>query len=175
MEALLREREERFRLLATNIPQLVFRAEPDGLRTWSSPQWIAFTGLSLDASLGFGWLDAIHPDDVPATRAGWDEARRTGEYCVEHRVRRAADGEYRWHQTRARPLPGDDASLDWVGATTDINDLRDFQARQQALLAELQHRTHNLLAVVQAIASQTIRKSPTLAAFKTQFRGACAR
>src|SRR5712672_4469166 len=50
----LRENEERFRLLATSIPQLVFLTRPDGDRTWPSPQWIAFTGVGFDASLGVG-------------------------------------------------------------------------------------------------------------------------
>jgi PAS domain-containing protein len=56
-----RENEQRFRLLATGIHQLVFRTHPTGARTWGSPEWIEFTGLSLEESLGFGWLDAIHP------------------------------------------------------------------------------------------------------------------
>src|SRR5437763_1616821 len=37
------------------------------------------------------------------------------------------------------------------------------------LLAELQHRTRNLLAVVQSVASQTLRKSPSLEAFGPVF------
>jgi len=48
VEQRLRENEERFRLLATSIPQLVFLTRPSGDRTWGSPQWIAFTGLSLE-------------------------------------------------------------------------------------------------------------------------------
>jgi len=77
-EQRLRENEERFRLLATSIPQLVFLTRPDGDRTWGSPQWIAFTGLNLEESLGFGWLDrftqmtgsalAVH-GTVPSTEA----------------------------------------------------------------------------------------------------------
>jgi PAS domain S-box-containing protein len=172
-EARLQESEERFRLLATNIPQLVFRTQPDGTRTWGSPQWIDFTGLSLEDSLGHGWLDAIHPDDLEATQVGWEEARRVGEYYVEHRVRRAPDGEYCWHQTRARPVEGgeDSQNLDWVGTMTDIHDLRTLQDRQQVLMAELQHRTRNLLAVTQAIASQTLRRSETMKAFGEEFEG----
>jgi PAS domain S-box-containing protein len=46
-EERLRESEERFRLLATSIPQLVFLSRPDGARTWPSPQWIDFTGVGL--------------------------------------------------------------------------------------------------------------------------------
>jgi PAS domain S-box-containing protein len=170
-EARLRENEERFRLLATNIPQLVFRTQPDGMRTWGSPQWINFTGLNLEQSLRLGWLDAVHPDDRDATQAAWEVARREGEYYIEHRLRHAADGEYRWHQTRARPVAGDvpSESLDWVGTMTDVHDLRGLKDRQQVLLAELQHRTRNLLAVVQSIASQTIRKSESLSTFQTVF------
>jgi PAS domain S-box-containing protein len=171
-ETRLRESEARFRLLAQNIPQLVFLCRPDGMRTWGSPQWIEFTGLSLGESVGFGWLDAIHPDDLDATRAGWTEAHRFGEYYAEHRVRRAADGEYRWHQTRARPVdPTSHDTHDWVGTMTDIHDLRGMHDRQQVLLAELQHRTRNLLAVIHAIAGQTLRNSPSLNEFGPQFEG----
>ena len=166
----LRENEQRFRLLATSIPQLVFLTRPDGDRTWPSPQWIAFTGLSFDASLGLGWLEAVHPDDRDATQSAWHEARLKGEYYIEHRVRREADGEYLWHQTRAKPLEGESAaSSDWVGTMTDIDDLRGLQSRQHVLMAELQHRTRNLLSVVQSIANHTIRSSSSLEAFGTQF------
>jgi len=54
---------------------------------------------------------------------------------------------------------------------TDIDDLRGLQARQQMLMAELQHRTRNLLAVVQAIASQTMRNSNSMADFDQEFEG----
>jgi PAS domain S-box-containing protein len=159
-EARLRENEERFRILATSIPQLVFRTRSDGYRTWPSPQWIAFTGLDVEASLGLGWLDAIHPDDRRRTLDAWSEARLTGEYYCEHRVLKTT-GEYRWHQTRATPVGDSDA--DWVGTMTDVHDMRALRDRQDVLLAELQHRTRNLLAVVQAIANQTQRTSESCA------------
>lgn len=172
-EMRIRESEARFRLLATNIPQLVFRAQADGRRSWGSPQWIDFTGLSFEDSMGFGWLDAIHPEDRDATLAAWNDAAEIGEYYVEHRVRRATTGEYRWHQTRARPIQmgTDDRDVDWVGTMTDVHDLRELQGRQQILMAELQHRTRNLLAVTQAIAARTLRASASLDAFSTEFAG----
>jgi len=46
-----------------------------------------------------------------------------------------------------------------------------LQARQQVLMAELQHRTRNLLAVVQAIATQTMRKSASMEEFGDEFQG----
>lgn len=166
----LRRSEERFRLLATTIPQLVFRTWPDGMRSWASPQWCDFAGLSFEGSLGSGWLEAIHPEDREGTLEAWQEAQARGEYYFEHRVRRAADGEYRWHQTRAKPVsPEEGARGEWVGTMTDIHDLRTLKDRQEVLLAELQHRTRNLLAVVQSIERQTRETSDTFDAFSTRF------
>ncbi|HYI06220.1 MAG TPA: HWE histidine kinase domain-containing protein, partial [Reyranella sp.] len=170
-EARLKAREELFRVLATNIPQLVFRTRDDGMRTWGSPQWIVFTGVSFEDSLDFGWLQAIHPEDRDVTTAGWPEARRRGEYYVEHRIRRSEDGEYRWHQTRAVPVTPKDNEAEWVGTSTDVHDLRGLQERQKVLLAELQHRTRNLLAVVQSLGRQTARTSGSIEEFTAEFDG----
>jgi PAS domain S-box-containing protein len=169
-EQRLRQSEELFRVLATNIPQLVFCCERDGDRTWGSPQWTIFTGLDLPHSLQFGWLDAVHPDDREATVAAWEEAQQKGEYSIEHRIRHSADGEYRWFQTRAVPVHGTNLGLDtWVGTSTDIHRLRTLQDEQKVLLTELQHRTRNVLAVVQALARQTLRASSSLEEFGTRF------
>jgi PAS domain S-box-containing protein len=168
----LKESEARFRLLATSIPQLVFRSLPDGARSWGSPQWEVYAGLSDMDSRGFGWLEAIHPDDREQTRARWRDAQRSGEYYIEHRIRRFADGQYRWHQTRARPA--DASSMEWVGTSADVHEMRGLQDRQQVLLSELQHRTRNLLALVQAIARQTLKSSSSLTDFVQQFESRLA-
>ena len=166
----LRESEARFRALATNIPQLVFRSRVTGARTWGSPQWEVFTGLSDARSRGLGWLDAVHPDDRRATLEAWERAEETGSYYVEHRIRRVVDGEYRWHQTRAAPLrDGDEPVTEWVGTSADVHDMRGLQEHQQLLLAELQHRTRNLLAVVQATARRTMQGSVSLEEFAREY------
>ena len=87
------------------------------------------------------------------------------------------DGGYRWHQTRARPLDAGDGDGDgdgteegeWVGTMTDVHDLRSAQDQQRVLVAELHHRTRNLLAVVQAIALRTLRSSASLEGFGDEF------
>ena len=166
-EVELAESEARFRMLAISIPQLVFRSHSDGARSWGSPQWEVYAGLSDADSRGFGWLEAVHPDDRELTRSRWERAQRSGEYYVEHRIRRAADGQYRWHQTRAKPAG--ESSTEWVGTSADVHEMRGLQDRQQVLLLELQHRTRNLLALVQAIARQTMYSSASLQDFSRQF------
>jgi PAS domain S-box-containing protein len=163
----VKQSEELFRVLATHIPQLVFKTLGNGHRTSGSPQWIEFTGFSLEDSIGFGWVGAIHADDREATLAAWAAAQATGEYVVEHRTFQRATGEYRWHQTRAKPVY--DIEGEWVGTSADIHDLRGLQDRQKILLAELQHRTRNLLAMVQALARQTLRKSLSLSDFEKEY------
>jgi two-component sensor histidine kinase len=168
-EEQLRISEERFRVLATNIPPLVFTSLSDGKRTWGSPQWVIYTGLSDGDSKEFGWLDAVHPDDRELTVEGWRAAAQKGVYEVEHRIRRVQDGEFRWHQTRAMPLPvGNELSSEWVGASTDIHQLRGLKESQQVLLSELQHRTRNLLAVVQTIVRRSARSARSLDDFTVE-------
>ena len=111
-----------------------------GERTWPSPQWIAYTGLSAGDSVGFGWLDAVHPDDRRATLEAWTQAPSSDEYVVEHRIRRAADAEYRWHQTRAAPLRDPpDRNLAWVGSSADVHETH--RLRDRIAEAERQLRT----------------------------------
>jgi two-component sensor histidine kinase len=54
---------------------------------------------------------------------------------------------------------------------TDIHDLRSTQDQQRVLVAELHHRTRNLLAVVQSIALRTLRTSASLEGFGREFVG----
>lgn len=169
VEERVRESEELFRALATNIPQLVFRSAHTGMRTWGSPQWSTYSGLSFPDSVGMGWLDAVHPDDVELSLAGWAEASASGKYDVVHRIRAARDGEYRWHKTVAVPLASANEPAEWVGASSDIHDLRVLQDQQRILLAELQHRTRNLLAVVHAISRRTQRSSDSLEDYAEEF------
>lgn len=163
-EKALQESEERFRTLAEHIPQLVFRSQSMAQRSWGSPQWVAFTGLSEANSLGLGWMDAVHPADHDLTLEAWAAAESKGELYVEHRIRRAVDGRYRWFQTRAKKLHDE-----WFGTSTDIDDLKQLKQRQDVLLRELHHRTGNLMAVIASIARRTSQSSATIAEFLQRF------
>jgi two-component sensor histidine kinase len=70
------------------------------------------------------------------------------------------------------PISGTDLPEgEWVGTSTDIHELRTLQNRQEVLLAELQHRTRNLLSIVQAIAGQTLRSVSSMEQFAAEFVG----
>lgn len=113
----LRASEERFHTLAEGIPQLVWRSRSNGERTWGSPQWVAYSGLSLEQSVGLGWLDAVHPEDPGAALEAWAEVEHSGIYSAEYRLQQASDGVYRWFQARAVPVR--DPSGDMVEWNSD--------------------------------------------------------
>lgn len=162
----LKTSEARFRSLIEGMPQLVWRSANDGNWTWSSPQWGKATGQSDGQSWGRGWLDAFHPDDKGAVLAAWDKATKQGSLEFEGRVFAAAEGRYRYFQTRASPVRADDGSIiEWLGTSTDVDDLVRLQNEQTVLVSELQHRTRNLMAVVQAVITKTIKNSDALPDF----------
>ncbi|MEX2642529.1 MAG: PAS domain S-box protein, partial [Acetobacterales bacterium] len=169
-EQALRESQRRQLALIEGIPQLVWRAAHDGNWTWSSPQWSRATGLSPEKSLRHGWQEALHPEDRDAARASWASADPMQPLDMETRLFSAAEGRYRWFRTRATPVRDEEGRLvEWLGTSTDVDDLRRLQDEQHVLVAELQHRTRNLIAVVQSIAHQTVRKSADIQDFEHRF------
>jgi PAS domain S-box-containing protein len=166
----LRDSERRFRTLAEGIPQLAWRADPHGRWTWASPQWTAFTGQPDEASHGQGWLDCVHPDDRDPAREAWDRSLVTGEYHSDYRIREAATCVYRYFQTRASPVRDDQGRVvEWLGTSTDVDEIRQLQEEQGILVAELQHRTRNLIGVVQSVADRTLAGSKSLSEFQSHF------
>jgi len=120
--------EERFRALVAASSQIVWTTDPDGSITEDSPSWRAFTGQSYDEWAGWGWLDAIHPEDRERAARAWSAAVATrSAYQVEYRLRRA-DGSHRWTAVRGVPVLAPDGSVrEWVGMNTDVNDRREAE------------------------------------------------
>jgi PAS domain S-box-containing protein len=155
--------ETRWRTLATGIPQLVWRAGEPAHWTWASPQWCDYTGQTLEQSLGLGWLDPVHAEDRERVTAAWAQASERGLFEAEYRIRNARLDRYCWFQTRAAPVRDDTGAIvEWLGTSTDIDQLRRLQQRQQLLLAELQHRVRNTLGIIKSIARRTAESSTSI-------------
>lgn len=74
LEAVARESDTRHRLLLGTWAQAVWETDAAGVVTADSPSWRAYTGQTVDGWLGYGWLDAIHPDDRAYAERQWREA-----------------------------------------------------------------------------------------------------
>jgi PAS domain S-box-containing protein len=136
-ETMLADSEERFRALVEGFGQAVWETDADAGFAVPSPSWCAYTGQHEAASLGLGWLDAVHPDDRDYVQREWRAAlaMRRG-INMEFRVH-VAMGGWRWTNVRAAPLFNPDRSLrKWFGMNIDIDERR----RTQAALAESERR-----------------------------------
>lgn len=118
-----------WRALVEAMPQIVWVTRPDGHHVHFNQRWMDFTGLTLEESIGFGWIDAFHPDDQQRTAARWEQATASGEpYEIEYRLR-DRDGHDRWMLGRAQPLrDGQGDIVSWMGTCTDIHEQKRAQA-----------------------------------------------
>ena len=134
------------RLVIDAIPAMVDTALPDGNLDFVNQRWVQYVGLPIETALGWGWTNAIHPEDVAGTVAKWRACIASGEpFEHEARVRRA-DGEYRWMVHRKVPLRDQRGNIvKWYGSSLDIGDMKRADARQQkseAYLSEAQGLSH---------------------------------
>lgn len=116
------------------------------------------------------WTQRIHPEDRAATEEALRHAMAAkAEYVREFRVVHP-DGSVHWLAGRGRFFYDDDgAPVRMIGAMVDTTDQRVLQQRLELLVAELQHRTRNLIAVVRSVADKTIRRADNLAHFRESF------
>ncbi|HVR91295.1 MAG TPA: PAS domain S-box protein [Novosphingobium sp.] len=153
----LQESEQRFRLLADNISQLAWIAGPDGGLTWYNQRWYDYTGTTFAQMEGWGWDKVQHPDHLARVVAHWREGLASGEQWEDTFPLRSAAGEYRWFLSRALPIRGDCDEIEcWFGTNTDITDQRQAERQIELLLMEVNHRSKNLLAVIQSLARRTV-------------------
>ena len=133
-----RESEERFRVMADSTPVMIKSAGLDGELDFVNKAFLEFTGRRMDETLGIGWAEDIHPEDLQ----GCFEFRTTA-FCErrlfqhEYRLRRH-DGDYRWIvDTDVPRFDADGKFIGYVGSNVDITDRK----RAEELEVRVNERT----------------------------------
>jgi PAS domain S-box-containing protein len=161
----LRSREEHFRLLADSVPQLVWTAGPDGRIEYANARREKYGAIGQT-----DWGEIIHPDDRRGTAEAWLRAKEAAvPYEMEHRLFAIGKG-YAWHLSRASPLlDAQGAVVRWYGTTTDIDEQKLREGNIRDLMAEVNHRSRNLLAVAQAIARCGVANAKSVHEFQERY------
>src|SRR5579859_7633830 len=91
--------------LLEQFPQALWVADPQGTITYANRRWREFTGFTPEQTKESGWTSLVHPEDRPRALASWRKLIATGVSSHgDYRLRRASDGEYRWHLIQSLSL-----------------------------------------------------------------------
>jgi PAS domain S-box-containing protein len=120
-------------LIVNTIPTTAWTTRPDGYCDFLNQRWLDYARMTAEQAVGWGWAEAIHPDDRARLIDYWHSCLASGVPVeAEGRMRRF-DGCYRWFLFRANPVR--DASgriVKWYGTNIDIDDRK---GREEALRA----------------------------------------
>jgi PAS domain S-box-containing protein len=155
----LSRREERYRALVTASSSIVWTTDPEGKFQFPQPSWEEYTGQPWVEHAGFGWLNALHPDDRETVTATWERACRDRSiYEVHGRVWSVARRGYRHFIARAAPILDSEAGVrEWIGMLTDVEDqwrieerLRQTERMEAVgrLAGGIAHEANNQMTVV---------------------------
>jgi PAS domain S-box-containing protein len=139
-ELAVREAADRFRSLVSVITDVPWTADPSGAFTTAQPAWAWYTGQAWEEYRGFGWIEALHPDDREDLRKSWLQACTTNSAYVSAHGRLWHDPtrQYRYFEAQATPVFNQDGTVrEWVGAYTDINARRQLEQQLEERAAEL--------------------------------------
>jgi two-component system, cell cycle sensor histidine kinase and response regulator CckA len=138
LNAELRESEERFRSLVSVITDVPWVRDATGAFVTPQTAWEAYTGQSWEEHRGFGWANALHPDDRERVKEIWQRACESRTlYQSEGRLWHATTEQWRYFVAKAAPLLNPDGSVrEWVGTHTDIDDQKRAEERLETMVAE---------------------------------------
>jgi PAS domain S-box-containing protein len=119
----IRESEERFRLVANTAPVMIWTAGTDRLCTYLNQPWLDFTGQPLESQLGNGWAEGVNEEDRKHCLETYSQAfDQRQSFAMEYRLRRK-DGEYRWILDTGVPRFNPDGSFaGYIGSCVDITE-----------------------------------------------------
>ncbi|MBC7807545.1 MAG: response regulator [Akkermansiaceae bacterium] len=119
---------ERFQSLSSSSPVGVMHADATGAWLYANPRWSGISGMTEEASLGNGWLGAIHEGERAETSRAWSDAVRQGSAFAPREMRVARqDGLLLWVRLQATPLKNADGSLmGYVGTAEDVTERRQW-------------------------------------------------
>jgi PAS domain S-box-containing protein len=122
-EEALRESEDHYRHAVELNPQTPWVMDAQGNNISISSRWETITGLTLEQTKDYGWLDAVHPDDRPPILMMLETSLITGTPIdIEYRVR-CEDGPWIW--MRSRGAARRDAAgkiIHWYGSVESIDE-----------------------------------------------------
>ena len=159
-ETELRESEERFTQFAKASSAGIWIRDAATLAMeYASPAIGTIYGIERDAILGEveKWAAIIVPEDRDNALAHIESARQGEPVTHEFRIQRPVDSTFRWIRNTDFPLDQNGHVGRIGGIAEDVTETKLSVEHQAVLLAELQHRVRNIMAIIRSIVARTAR------------------
>jgi PAS domain S-box-containing protein len=165
-EAALRESDERFRQFAASSSDVLWIRDAQTFAfEYVSPAVQKIYGVTPEAALADATLlhALIIPEEQDAVARNVERVGEGEVVVQEYRIRRPTDGSLRWIRSTGFPLFDEEGRVQRIGAIAqDITEAQLSAEHQSVLLAELQHRVRNIMAVIRSIAARTGERAGTV-------------
>jgi cell cycle sensor histidine kinase DivJ len=187
---LFHDEEDRYRLLARNMTDVITRHGRHGAVLFASPAAVSLIGVPVRGLLGHGLFERVHVADRPAYLKALSDAGASGEaQSLEYRVRRErspdrmhVDDAFVWVEMRCRPVEGEPKGRD-AEATREVvavmRDISDRKIQERALesarleseranaakgrfLATMSHELRTPLNVIIGFSQMLIKEGPMM-------------
>lgn len=115
--------EKRHRSLITATTSIVWTCNAEGQIEKRVPLWEKFTGQQWEQYKGFGWLEAIHPDDREKIKRKWKETKNKQTILKLESRLLSTSGNYRHILLHGVPIISEDGRMqELIGTISDIDD-----------------------------------------------------
>jgi PAS domain S-box-containing protein len=137
-QAVLRESENRFRVMADTTPALIWMCDARGNVTYLNEQRISFTGSDLNAGYADIWAAYLHSEDLKCVLDTLERALKSRQpFSQRYRLRRY-DGVYRWMFDVASPrVNGDGSFAGFIASAVDVTDQKMAQEALEKVSGQL--------------------------------------
>jgi PAS domain S-box-containing protein len=168
VEEALRHSEALFRSLSESSPMGIFRTDVPGKCIYTNPRYQAICGCTFEETLGDGWMQFVHPDDLNVFLSQWIEATAvcqefSGELRYRHR-----DGTIRYGRIRTAPIFSEGQELlGYVGTVEDITEAQAVERMKQEFISIVSHELRTPLASIRGslglLAAGVLKNKPETA------------
>ena len=159
----LKASEERYRLIAENVADLIGMVDNDGRWLYASPSYERVLERA-DLEPGVDAFRRVHPDDAARARMAVGRVAATGRSreVVLHLVDR--EGRMRQYKTRIQPFAGDEGAVGaprnrLILASQDVTDLRSSEERLILQAHALEGMTEAMMITLADGTVQTVNRA----------------
>lgn len=174
-ELRLRESEERFRQFADASSDVLWIRDAETLKMeFVSPALRTVYGVETEV-LGSDvqrWAGHMLPEDRGRAVQNLQRAAAGQSLLNEFRIKRPSDGAFRWIRSTLFPLRDEQGRVRRIGGlSSDMTEAKLLTEHQAVLLAELQHRVRNIMAVTRSIVARTGERAESVSDYASLVGG----